>query len=153
MDHELPMLVQWPAVSAYLVPALSCTLKPREQRAPPVVMASPPAMSLLNVPGVCLITRAPAFTPTSSLILAISAALTVLSTVRTTLSGFLSTYQAVPPTSAVRRESAGWLSAAALTVEGVGWADPVAAGVTIAGVAAIPVTTAISRARLVKLRG
>ncbi|RLV71317.1 hypothetical protein STAN_6846 [Streptomyces sp. CBMAI 2042] len=97
--------------------------------------------------------RASAFAPASFSILAISALLTVLSTVTTTLPDAASTYQAVPPMSAVRTESAVRLSWVALNVFGAGWADAVAAGTASAATAARPVAPAMSRARLERLWG
>ena len=54
----------------------------------------------MNLPGVRLTSMAEALAPASFLIFAISAFETVLSAVTTTVSVFLSTYQAVPATSA-----------------------------------------------------
>ncbi len=62
-------------------------------------MASPPVISFLNLPGVCLIVMAAALPPASFLIFAISALETVLSTVTTTRFVLALTAQAVPAMS------------------------------------------------------
>src|SRR6478735_138885 len=101
MDQLALMLVQWPAVSAWATPPTD-TLKPSEQRLPPVVMASPPAISGVNLPSARL-TVSFALEPASALLtLASSAFDTVLSAVRTILPVLASVYQAVPATSAAR---------------------------------------------------
>src|SRR5215207_8410526 len=61
-------------------------------------MASPPDSSGRNVPGTCLIRMAPALAPALSLMVATSAAETVLSAVTTTRSEAASTYHAMPRT-------------------------------------------------------
>lgn len=109
-------------------------------------------MSLLNLPGVRLIVSASALAPACCLIFAISAWVTVLSTVTRTRSVLLSTAQAVPGTSAFSIEPLALLSSAALKVVGV--SDAFALGIAIAAAATRPVETAISRVRLVMpLRG
>src|ERR1044072_368648 len=114
-------------------------------------MASPPLMSLLKVPGGGLIFGAPEVPPDYRLILAISAAETVLSTVTTRRFAFASTAQAVPGTSERRIESAAWLSWVALyVVASPAWA----AGMASAAAATRPEERAIMRVRLVTpLRG
>src|SRR5690242_7974413 len=114
-------------------------------------MASPPLISGLNWPEVCLMVSAPALLPASRLILAISALETVLSTVTRTRLVLLSTAQAVPGTSALSTEASALLSALALKV---GDSDAFALGTAIAAAATRPVVTAISRVRLeMPLRG
>src|SRR5918994_2701843 len=61
-------------------------------------MASPPDSSGRNAPGTCLIRMALALAPALSLMVATSAAETVLSTVTTTRSEAASTYHAMPRT-------------------------------------------------------
>ncbi len=115
-------------------------------------MASPPWMSLLNVPGVRLMVSAPASSPACRLILSISAWETVLSTVTSTRLDLLSTAQAVPGMSAFSTDPLTLLSSAELKVVGVSAAF--ALGTTIAAAATRPVDTAISRVRLeTPLRG
>lgn len=109
-------------------------------------------MSLLNLPGVRLIVSASALSPACSLIFAISAWETVLSTVSSTRPDLLSTAQAVPGTSAWSTALPALLSSAALKVAGAGAAF--ALGIATAAAATRPVETAISRVRLVMpLRG
>src|SRR3954454_12293598 len=114
-------------------------------------MASPPEISLLNLPGVRLIVSASALLPACSLILAISACETVLSAVTTTRLVLLSTAQAVPGMSALSTELLALLSSAVLN--GVA-AVAFALGTAMAAAATRPVVPAISRVRLaMPLRG
>lgn len=89
--------------------------------------------------------------PACSLIFAISAFETVLSTVTTTRFVLASTAQAVPATSDLRTDSLALLSWLELNV----WAsDAFALGTANAAAATSPVVTAISRLRLaMPLRG
>src|SRR3954447_19822338 len=114
-------------------------------------MASPPVISLLNLPAVCLMVRAPELVPACRLILAISAEDTVLSTVTTTRLLLVSTAQAVPGMFALSTELLAVLSWAALKV----WPSlALAVGTANAAAATKPVATAISRVRLAMgLRG
>lgn len=114
-------------------------------------MASPPVISFLNLPGVCLIVMAAALPPASFLIFAISALETVLSTVTTTRFVLASTAQAVPAMSDLSTDLFTVLSWVALNV----WAsDAFAVGTENAAAARSPVVTAISRVRLaIPLRG
>ncbi len=73
-------------------------------------------MSLLNLPSVRLMSALAPESVTDFLILAISAADTVLSTVTTTLPVFASVYQAVPAMSAPRTAELASASSALVTV-------------------------------------
>src|SRR6266545_6170965 len=114
-------------------------------------MASPPVISFLNLPGVCLMVRAAALPPASCLIFAISALETVLSTVTTTRFVLASTAQAVPATSDLSTDLLTVLSCVALNIC---TSDAFALGMANEAAATSPVATAISRVRLVMpLRG
>src|SRR6478752_2495215 len=109
-------------------------------------MACPPAMSLLNVPGVRLMSALAPESVTDFLIVAISAAVTVLSTVTTTLPVLASVYQAVPAMSAVPTAELATASSAFVTVSGAAWATAVGAASATAGTR--PEVAAMRRARL-----
>lgn len=114
-------------------------------------MASPPESSLLNVPDVRSIRRAPALAPADSLICLISAWETVLSTVTLRVLVAGSTFQAVPAMSAPSTASLAAVSWLALNVPVVlAWALGTARAATATRPAAI--ATALLRLAM-PLRG